>query len=355
MTRIAIFGVENAAPELGARVLLMGCDAVVADATVEARIGEELDRARAALPALYDVGLPPEGKLIRAESPDAAVASADAVVMAHAPDHFSDPHEGCVTLIVGQPDRGGAFLALELCSPAWLLPGALIRDASTDRSAAEAVLDRIGMDVGSAPDTSRSVMAACGGDVAAAVAALRALKARRAGPGVAIAAHEARLSPTAPSDLSVPPVTVARQVPPDWVDYNGHMNEARYLTAFSDGADRLLAWAGMDAACVAEGHSVFTVETHIRHIGEVHIGDRIEVTTRVIAAEGKRLHLWHELSARGTLAATGEQLLLHVDLATRRTALPRADVGAWLSRAAGAQAGLPWPDGAGRHVGAPKG
>ena len=95
---------------------------------------------------------------------------------------------------------------------------------------------------------------------------MRALKARGIGPGAALAAHEAAIAPRAPVDLSQPPVTVARQVPPDWVDYNGHMNEARYLTAFSDGTDRLLLWAGMDAACIAAGHSVFTVETHIRHL-----------------------------------------------------------------------------------------
>ncbi|MBF9032592.1 carnitine 3-dehydrogenase, partial [Rhodobacterales bacterium HKCCE3408] len=198
-------------------------------------------------------------------------------------------------------------------------------------------------------------LAASGGDVAACVAAMRALKARRAGLGAAIAAHEATIAPSAPEDLSQPPVTLDRQVPPDWVDYNGHMNEARYLTAFSDATDRLLLWAGMDAACIAEGHSVFTVETHIRHLAEVDIGDRITVRTRVLDGAGKRLHVWHELFRGETLAATGEQLLLHVDLASRRVALPRADVGAWLGGAAEAQADLPVPEGLGRFVGEKRG
>ena len=32
--------------------------------------------------------------------------------------------------------------------------------------------------------------------------------------------------------------TLRRAVPLDWTDYNGHMNEARYLQAFGDATDR---------------------------------------------------------------------------------------------------------------------
>ncbi|WP_224815547.1 thioesterase family protein [Hasllibacter sp. MH4015] len=159
-----------------------------------------------------------------------------------------------------------------------------------------------------------------------------------------------RLAEPDPS-LPQPPVTLDRAVPRDWVDYNGHMNEAHYLTVFSDATDQMLDWAGMDAACVAEGHSVFTVETHIRHLDEVNIGDRIEVRTRVMEGGGKKLHVWHELSVGGRLCATGEQLLLHMDLSTRRSAPPRRDVAAWFTTAKEAHAGLPAPEGVGRFVG----
>lgn len=147
-----------------------------------------------------------------------------------------------------------------------------------------------------------------------------------------------------------PPVTLDLIVPTDWVDYNGHMNEAHFLKVFSDATDQLLDWAGMDAACVAEGFSVFTVETHIRHLGEVNIGDRVKVTTRVIEGGAKKLHLWSEMFVGDELCATGEQLLLHMDLATRKSAPPRADVAAWLGAAKAAHGGWPLPDGFGRAV-----
>ncbi len=179
--------------------------------------------------------------------------------------------------------------------------------------------------------------------------------------GEAMATHVAALLGAPPKldgglsapdpSLPDPPITLRREVPSNWVDYNGHMNEAHYLTVFSDATDQMLNWAGMDADCVAEGHSVFTVETHIRHLGEVDIGDRIEVRTRVLEGGEKKLHVWHELFAGDVLCATGEQLLLHMDMGSRRSARPRADVGAWLGAACSAHAGLARPEGLGRFVG----
>lgn len=156
--------------------------------------------------------------------------------------------------------------------------------------------------------------------------------------------------PAPDPSLGTPPVTLAKAVPKEWVDYNNHMNEAHYLSAFSDAADQMLEWAGMDADCVKAGVSIFTVETHIRHLGEVNIGDAIRVTTRVVEGGGKKLHLWHEMFVGDALCATGEQLLLHMDLRARKSALPPEPVATWLGAAKQAHAGLPLPKGFQRHV-----
>lgn len=152
-------------------------------------------------------------------------------------------------------------------------------------------------------------------------------------------------------DAPEPPVTLAHQVPPEWVDYNNHMNEAHYLRAFSKAADQMLEWAGMDAAAIREGTSVFTVETHIRHLAEVNIGDAMRVTTRVIQGGGKKLHLWHEMWVGEAQCATGEQLLLHMDLRARASAPPPGPIAGWLARAQVAHGPLPLPDGFQRYVG----
>ncbi|OAN70978.1 hypothetical protein A8B78_20455 [Jannaschia sp. EhC01] len=152
--------------------------------------------------------------------------------------------------------------------------------------------------------------------------------------------------PAAPN----PPVTLAQAVPPEWVDYNNHMNESYYLRAFSKAADQMLEWAGMDALAVQEGVSVFTVETHIRHLGEVNIGDALRVTTRVIEGGGKKLHLWHEMWVGDVLCATGEQLLLHMDLRARASAPPPKPIANWLAKASAAHGNLPLPQGFQRYV-----
>ncbi|MEX5562527.1 carnitine 3-dehydrogenase [Pseudophaeobacter sp. 1A16562] len=156
------------------------------------------------------------------------------------------------------------------------------------------------------------------------------------------------------ADLSQPVLTLNRTVPLDWTDYNGHMTESRYLDAFAQSTDRMMAIIGCDADYIASGGSFFTAETHIRHIDEVHAGHPIQVRTRVIMAEGKKMHLWHEMYEGERLLATGEHMLLHVDLKTRRSAPPAPHLAANLTKFAEAHAALPTPEGLGRAIGAPR-
>ncbi len=188
------------------------------------------------------------------------------------------------------------------------------------------------------------------------IAILQALKANDWGAGRLLADYERRLfdhgAVKPPADFSRPIPTMQRQVPPDWTDYNNHMNEARYLQCFADATDAFMRMAGIDDAYIAAGKSLFTVETHIRHVDEVRALEPIVATTQVLEAGGKRLRLFHWLRhADGRLLATGEHMLLHVDLATRATCEPGPEVAARLAGIAAAQAGLPLPEGAGRAVG----
>ena len=187
------------------------------------------------------------------------------------------------------------------------------------------------------------------------VAILRALKRNGHGAGRTVAAHERRLPDAGADDGAGPvPVTVSRQVPRTWTDYNGHVNESHYLEVFAQATDRLLELIGAGPDYVAAGRSYFTVESHLRHLDEVRGGERICVTTRVLAGAGRKLQLFHRLEhGAGRLAATGEHLLLHVDLRTRRSCPPDAPVAARLARLLARHAALPRPEGAGRYVGQP--
>jgi carnitine 3-dehydrogenase len=175
------------------------------------------------------------------------------------------------------------------------------------------------------------------------VAFLRALKERDWGAGKVLNAHD-RTRAEAPGPVRI-------TVPPSWIDYNGHVNESRYLQASSDTVDALLRAIGADMAYVRGGHSYYTAETHIRHLGEARVGDVIEGTARVLSHDAKRLHVWVSLTVAGREVATVEQMLLHVDMgAGKAVPAPRAILDAIAAR----NAGGPLPEGAGRFVGAPR-
>ncbi len=49
-------------------------------------------------------------------------------------------------------------------------------------------------------------------------------------------------------------------VDPSWIDYNGHMTEASYLTTFGDASDALFRYVGINEDYRASGRSFYTVD-----------------------------------------------------------------------------------------------
>ena len=147
-------------------------------------------------------------------------------------------------------------------------------------------------------------------------------------------------------------LTISTPVQPEWIDYNQHMTEYCYLKLFGEATDVVLAQIGAGAAYVAAGHSWYTVETHIRHLGQSRLGEPIEVRTRVVAADAKRLRLFHEMVSlkQDAVIASAEHMLVHVDAKAEKSApAPQSMQDKALALVAG-QAHLPSPDGMGRQI-----
>lgn len=185
------------------------------------------------------------------------------------------------------------------------------------------------------------------------VGMMRALKAQNWGAGSVLANYDAGVKEAiGRPDMEGLVRTVARTVPLDWLDYNGHMNEARYLQAFGDATDRFMELIGCDAAYIAKGGSYFTAETHIRHLDEAKAGEVIEIDTQVVLGAGKKMHLFHFMKAAdGRVLATAEHMLIHVSLETRKAEPPAPEIEAKLVEVAKAHEALPMPEGMGRFVG----
>jgi carnitine 3-dehydrogenase len=187
------------------------------------------------------------------------------------------------------------------------------------------------------------------------VAILQALREQGVGAGAVLARYERALmgaaaAGEAASDSARRPQHRAR-VLPEWVDYNGHAHESRYLQVFGDATDGVLARIGVDEAYLDAGRSYYTVETHLSHLDEASAGDELEVATQLLAADDKRLHLFHEMRRNGTVVATAEQMLLHVDTAAGRTTPAEGRVRRRVAELAARHATLPRPERAGRAIG----
>ncbi|HVP33800.1 MAG TPA: carnitine 3-dehydrogenase [Steroidobacteraceae bacterium] len=143
------------------------------------------------------------------------------------------------------------------------------------------------------------------------------------------------------------------EVRPEWIDYNGHMTDSRYLQVFGDATDALLRYAGVDDAYRRAGRTLYTVESHVTHQAEARALEPIYVTSRVLEVDDKRLRLFHVLQRRRDDAqvATAEQLYLHVDTRAGKAAPMEAAVRERLAALAAAQAQLPQPREAGRLAG----
>jgi carnitine 3-dehydrogenase len=189
------------------------------------------------------------------------------------------------------------------------------------------------------------------------VALLQALRSQRYGAGAILTEHEARLfeqSDGASVDLdpTQPLQLIETVVDPEWVDYNGHLTEARYLHVFAETTDAFLRHVGIDADYLGAGHSAYTVETHLRHLHEVAALEPLRVVTQVLGADEKRLHLFHTMTHAQSevLLATSEHLLLHVDTNAGRAVPWVEPVVARVAEAAAAHSALALPEGATRAI-----
>ncbi|MBN3006030.1 thioesterase family protein [Chromobacterium alkanivorans] len=140
---------------------------------------------------------------------------------------------------------------------------------------------------------------------------------------------------------------------PDWLDYNGHVRDAYYLLVFSHAVDALMERIGMDAAArERSGHTLYTVEAHLRYLREIRQQTALRVDGQLLAHDAKRLrlHLSLHRDEEADAAASCELMLLNVDGRQGRSAPFSAPVRQSLDALTRQQAGLPWPEDCGRRI-----
>ncbi|MCY4006462.1 MAG: thioesterase family protein [Rhodobacteraceae bacterium] len=114
--------------------------------------------------------------------------------------------------------------------------------------------------------------------------------------------------------------TIAR---PEWIDYNGHMQDAYYGLIFSYAVDSMQDEIGFDREYRERTHcTIYLLEDHKYYLREVHEGDRLRIETRVLDVDEKRIHLLLDMKRSGQTVALCEFVELHVKQQPRPHATP---------------------------------
>lgn len=148
-------------------------------------------------------------------------------------------------------------------------------------------------------------------------------------------------------------VIIQHEVPEEWIDYNGHMNDAEYFRAFSWGVDHFMKLIGMtDEFREQHKYTIYTMEAHVCYLDEMKLGEPFEVHMQMIDYDAKRTHVFYELFGdNGKRAATSEQMLMGVDQKSGRAAPFPEDVFAKVQALAENHTPAEKPKEAGRVIG----
>ena len=157
----------------------------------------------------------------------------------------------------------------------------------------------------------------------------------------------------APVLFFAPFVSSAMRVEPHWIDYNGHLNVAYYTLLFDRAVDECFGLLGIGEDYVrTRNASLFAAEAHVGYRRELTVGEAVRTTLQLLDIDEKRLHFFMEMrhAHDGWLAATSENLSLHVDMASRRVSPFPDDVLGSLALMKAAHSRLTTPEFAGRRI-----
>ena len=145
--------------------------------------------------------------------------------------------------------------------------------------------------------------------------------------------------------LAALPAFAKMAVPTAFEDLNGHLNIRHYLGIASEGLDESLVEVGiLQQWPTLAGSAVFTAEHHLTYLSELRTGDQISVRVRLIGRSARAAHVLVYLldDSKSCVSYVMEEIFLHMDMETRRTAEWPQDVAAALDERVERDSALPW-------------
>ena len=148
--------------------------------------------------------------------------------------------------------------------------------------------------------------------------------------------------------------TTKGKVIPEWIDVNGHMNVAYYLTAFDLAVDKQWIQLGITQEYIeVEKFSTFSVECHITYQQELKVDDEFRIESSILAYDEKRIHLFQTMLKPDNkeIVATAEWMILHINMQTRKVAPWPDKILETLEKMVSSQISTNWPKEAGKKMG----
>ena len=147
--------------------------------------------------------------------------------------------------------------------------------------------------------------------------------------------------------------TLQTPVIKEWIDYNGHLNDANYLVIFTKASDALQNHLGLTLEHIQNtGETLFTVETHLTYVQEIGLGETVTITTQMLETDNKRMRIFHRMfNNQNELLATVEMLFLCYNLLAKKVTNFSDMMVQSITILEADQSQLPWPDSAGKGIG----
>ena len=143
------------------------------------------------------------------------------------------------------------------------------------------------------------------------------------------------------------PAYAVQPVPVAFEDVNGHLNVRHYTGIASEGLDESLVAQGIPQNWPAKGHACFSAEHHLVYLAEMRTGDMMSTRVRLLGRSERAVHALVYLldDSHEQLSFVMEEIFLHIDMETRRTAPWPADVAEAMDQRVAEHADLPFaPD-----------
>jgi acyl-CoA thioester hydrolase len=147
------------------------------------------------------------------------------------------------------------------------------------------------------------------------------------------------------ADVKQLPMVHRTTIPEEYLDDMGHMNVMWYTHLFSVAMGGMFQSVGLHWENLEKHHGgTFALESHIRYLSEVRVGQTVEIHSRMIGRSEKRFHaiLFMTNQDKADVSAVFEFVGAYVDLLARRMASIPSHAAEKIDQLASQDNALPW-------------